>query len=178
LFALGAILVRSYLTIVENTITGYGEEAGQDSGIRADGMWQDLWSMATVAAGSAAPMGLAMWLMPSGHPFKETAVTLLSGLGCEYFCMALTGTVIYGGLQGAMPQVVVPAIWRSGGGYALASILLLLVPLSFRIGLGMFAAYGFIAWAGAAVCASLVLIMQARLIGLVYLQNKERIGWE
>ncbi|MDB6140790.1 MAG: hypothetical protein JWO94_3862 [Verrucomicrobiaceae bacterium] len=178
LITLLAIVVRCYLTIVENTLTGYGEDIGQNGGLRAEGMWGDLLTIVIVATGSWAPAGLAALMISPYEPLKEPALALLGTLGCEYFCMALIGTVVFGGLQGAAPKIVLLGIWQSGGSYAFASLVLMLVPVSFHMGLGMFASYGFGAQFGAAAFASFVLIIQARLVGLVYLANKERIGWE
>src|SRR4051794_17272501 len=47
-----ALIVRSYLTIVENTLTGYGNDIGDNPGLRAEGMWEDLLTMLAVSATS------------------------------------------------------------------------------------------------------------------------------
>lgn len=181
LAALAGLIVRCYLTIIENTITGYGSEGWQNDGLRADGMYADLANMFGVSAASWGPVLLGLWYIPEAMNWKDAALTLLTGLGCEYFCMAVTGLVVMGGTVGAGPILVIPAIWKSGGGYALASIVLMLVPWSFMTGLHAFGS-GFeshlLGSIAAAAAAAFVLIMQARLIGLVYLQNKEHIGWE
>ncbi|MDB6073980.1 MAG: hypothetical protein JWO89_1620 [Verrucomicrobiaceae bacterium] len=173
-----AVTVRSYLTIVENTLTGYGEDIGQSSGLRAEGMWADLGNLALVSLCSWAPAILAVFMVSPFESWKEPLVTLLASLGCEYFCMAVMGTVVFGGIQGALPQHVLPAIFKSGSSYALAGVILMLVPLSFRTGYSMFVSYGIGAWAGAAIFSAFIVVMQARLVGLIYLANKERIGWE
>lgn len=179
LMVLAGLAVRCYLTVIENTVTGFGQEAWQDSGVRTEDMYGDLGRMLVLILGSWAPAIVAAVALPKDNLWAVPLVTLCEALGCEYFCMAVMGTVIMGGMQGANPAVVIPAIRRSGTSYALASILLILVPWSFRTGLGAFGAdLGVASWAAAAAAAAFVLIMQARLVGLVYLDNQERIGWE
>ena len=179
IFALMGVIVRCYLTIIENTITGFGSEAWQDESLRTDGMYEDLGAMFGLMIISWSPMLLMWFFGPNDAVWLDPAITVLGGLGCEYFCMAVTGLVIMGGIQGAKPMLVLPAIYKSGGGYALSSMALMVVPLSFRWGFHAVAAHSNVlaSLAGAAVAAFIV-IMQARLIGLVYLENKERIGWE
>ena len=179
LMGMAALIVRCYLTVVENTITGFGLEAWQNDGIRTEGMYGDLASMLGIAACSWLPAFLAVWFIPPSCAWALPATTLLEALGCEYFCMAVMGLVVMGGTQGAVPSMVIPAITKSGNSYALASILLISVPWSFRTGFNTFGAgHGVLPWIAAAGAAAFLLIMQARLVGLVYLENKERIGWE
>lgn len=179
LLLMAGMIVRSYLSVIENTITGFGEEGWQDSGPRVEGMFADMGTMLGVAAGSWAPAVLATLLISPNEPWVSPVITLLAALGCEYFCMAVVGTVVMGGLQGANPRFVLPAIWRCGGSYALASLVLISVPWGFQTGLTAFEANGGLGgWIAAAAAGAFVLLMQARLVGLIYLANKERIGWE
>jgi hypothetical protein len=98
--------------------------------------------------------------------------------GAFYFPMALLGSVACGNLFGALPHIVLPGIFRALPGYLLA------VPgLAIAVAAGEAAQeFGgripFVGWLVAAAVGVYVLMMQARLIGLIYRDKREELGWE
>jgi hypothetical protein len=98
--------------------------------------------------------------------------------GCFYFPMAILATQAFGGLGGAMPQIVFPAMFRAMPGYILAVAALI---LGFRV---CFAAQYFTAevpyfgWFLTAAVALYSLMFQGRLIGLIYRTKSHELGWE
>jgi len=177
LFLLG-LTVRCYFSVIENTLTGYGEEAWQSNQLRTDDLWSSMGTVALVALISWAPAVAAGFWLHHNEMALEPWLSVLGGLGCEYFTMAVIGTVVFGGMTGAMPQNVLPAIFRSGVSYGLGALGLLLIPWTFQWTLPAFREYGI--WGVVIACAfsSYFLIVQARLAGLIYVANREKIGWD
>lgn len=175
--AFAAVIVRCYFSAMENTITGYGEAAGE-SGPRMDEFWETLWRVVGAAAMAWGPMvTVAIYLHFHEMP-EEPWTSILAALGCEYFPMALLGIVNFGGLHGAFPQVVIPAIFRCGPFYIFAALGLLLVPYSALWIYAAFAEDSFGASVAASVVSSYFLVAHARLVGRIYLVNRERLSWE
>jgi hypothetical protein len=177
LFIVG-LLVRCYFSVIETTLTGYGEEAWQGNGFSADDLWSSIGTVTGVATMSWAPAIAGYFVLRSQHQPVEPWFSILGMLGCEYFSMAVLGTVVFGSFSGALPHRVIPAIFRSGASYGLAALGLMLVPWSFEWTLPSFISYGLGGVAIAGAVASYFLIAQARLVGLIYLDIKEKIGWD
>jgi hypothetical protein len=93
-----------------------------------------------------------------------------------YFPMAMLGTVIFGSLIGAMPHIVFPAIFRAGGLYLVAVLLVFGLfcfgPLSLY-----FLPGGVTGYILAALIAMFVLMTIARTLGLLYLRREDQLGW-
>lgn len=173
-----AVIVRCYFSIIETTLTGYGSEPGHGSGLRMDEFWETLGRVAVAALIAWCPVGIAAAVLWSKELPLEPWLTILSALGCEYFPMALLGIVNFGGVHGAVPQVVIPAIFKCGPTYMFASLGLLLIPYS---ALWLYSAFphgGILAAISAALIASYFLVTHARLVGQIYMTNRERLGWE
>jgi hypothetical protein len=176
--ALAAVMVRCYFSAMENTITGWGENPAEGSGLRMDEFWETLGRVVLAALIAWSPAVIAAIALPGQDLPLQPWVNILAALGCAYFPMALLGIVNFGGLHGAMPQVVIPGVFRSGVSYMFASLGLLLVPYS---AFWMFAAFpegGNAALLAASATAAFFLLAHARLIGRIYLANRERLGWE
>ncbi|MEZ0276059.1 MAG: hypothetical protein ACAH88_14220 [Roseimicrobium sp.] len=175
--ALLAIIVRCYFSVMETTLTGYGESPHEGSGLRMDEFWETLGRVVVAALIAWFPVALvALYLNQSSMPM-EPWVSIFAALGCEYFPMALLGIVNFGGLRGAAPQVVLPAILKCGPIYMLSGLGLLLVPYSANWTYHAFPRGG--AWAviAASSAAAYFLIAHARLTARIYLANSERLGW-
>jgi hypothetical protein len=175
--ALLAIIVRCYFSVMETTITGYGEKPNEGSGLRMDEFWETLGRVLIAAFLAWWPLGLAaLYLFREGLPFQPW-LSIFGALGCEYFPMALLGVVNFGSMHGALPQVVIPAIFRCGPIYMLTGPALLLVPYSAHWTYRVFPEGGFVAVAAAAAIAAYFLIAHARLTARIYIANSERLGW-
>jgi hypothetical protein len=175
--AFAAVIARCYFSAMENTITGYGEAVGESSP-RMDEFWETLWRVLGAGAMSWGPMIVAAIYLYMQEMPEEPWTSILTALGCEYFPMALLGIVNFGGLHAALPQVVIPAILCCGPFYSIASLSLFLVPYSAQWIYGAFQGGGFWASVAASAIAAYFLVAHARLIGRIYLANRERLGWE
>jgi hypothetical protein len=126
-------------------------------------------------------MGLAIWFastLPESSPQVWWAVGGAMLVGVFYFPMAVLGSCVYGNLFGAMPHVVLPGMWRAMPLYLLA------VP-GLAVAVGVCGAAeefgGRIPFVGGLVAAAVALysmMMQGRLIGLIYRAKREELGWE
>lgn len=175
--AFAAVIVRCYFSAMEDTITGYGEAVGE-SGPRMDEFWETLWRVLGAAAMAWGPVGIAAIYLHSQEMALEPWTSILAALGCEYFPMALLGIVNFGGVHGAVPQEVIPGILRCGPFYMFASLGLLLVPYSALWIYPAFPGGGIGASVAASAIAAYFLVAHARLVGRIYLVNRERLGWE
>lgn len=172
------VVVRCYFSAMETTLSGYGEESWQGSGFSMDGLWSSIGTLLGVAALSWAPTFVAALALAHQGADLEPWVSITGALGCEYFCMALIGTVAFGGLTGAMPQHVFPAIIRCGASYGLSSLSLMFVPWLLESAFNLWGRDSLGGMLVTFIIAGYLLLAQARMTGLVYLANKERIGWE
>jgi len=110
------------------------------------------------------------WVLP--------AIILAALYGCFYFPMAVLAMLSYGGVLAALPPIVFPAIFRCMPGYILAVVALM---LSFFIGalVEEFCGYiPYVGWVLGAAVGLYSLMIQARLIGLLYRQKRDDIGWD
>jgi hypothetical protein len=127
---------------------------------------------------SVIPTVAAAFFVDEDSPAFWWAVGGALAWGILYFPMAVLGSMTYGNLFGALPHVVVPAIVRAMPGYLLAVLVLV-------IAVGVCAAaeeFGgrvpYVGWLVATAIAIYSLMMQARLIGLIYREKREQLGWE
>lgn len=127
---------------------------------------------------SFGPAIAVLWLMDEKvrtFPWTLCAAVLW---GCFYFPMALLGSVVCGNLYGALPHVVLPSVFRAMPGY------LLTVPgLAVAVAVcGLAEEYSHripcVGWLIAAAIAIYSLMVQARVIGLIYREKREALGWE
>ncbi len=99
------------------------------------------------------------------------------GVGCFYFPMAVQGSVAAGNLVGALPHVVLPAIFRCLPGY-----LVVVAGLVVAVGVcGVVEEFGgrvpYVGWFVASGVAIYSMMMQGRLIGLIHREKAEALGW-
>jgi hypothetical protein len=57
--ALAALIVRCYFSAMENTITGYGENSSEGSGLRMDEFWETLGRVILAAVIAWSPVAVA-----------------------------------------------------------------------------------------------------------------------
>lgn len=175
---IAGLVVRFYFSVIETTLTGYGEESWQGNGFNVEDLWSSIWTVALVALVSWSPAVITYYVLRSHQQPAEPWFSLVGMVGCEYFSMGVLGTVVFGSFSGAMPHRVLPAIFRSGSLYGFAAVALMLVPWSFEWVMPYLKVYEFWGVALAGAVASYFLITQARLVGLIYLSLKEKIGWD
>ncbi len=126
---------------------------------------------------SFAPLiAFAIWGDEASLYYGEIELGL-TAWAAFYFPMAMLATVLFGTIRGALPHVVLPAIFRSGPLYLVAIILTfglacaqLFVPevLSSSIWIGSIVT---------ALVSMFTLMASARTLGLLYLRREEELAW-
>lgn len=176
---LAGLVVRCYFSVVENTLTGWGEEVWQSDGFRMEGLWENVMAVIGVAIISWLPTFAAGWALSENPVAQQIAVNAAAALGCEYFCMAILALVVFQNFSQTLPHRVLPAIFRCGASYMFAGLGLMLVPWSFQMVFDSFREDGGLPrWIAASAIAAFFLIAHARLIGLIYMANRERLEWD
>lgn len=182
LTAVGVGYLTSYMRRVV-TSTAMGEQAAPDwpdlSDFVAD-IVSPLFQLAVTVLASLLPAILVAMLVPRVGSASEVAVGIACGLGALYFPMAFLAVTMFDSVLAVNPLLVVPSIVKVPGQYFFIVALFGVVLLA--------------AWCGdnylpklvptpiaASIISTIVqlylLTIQARAVGLLYLANKERLGW-
>jgi hypothetical protein len=101
----------------------------------------------------------------------------LLGLGVVYFPMAILAVVILGYTGALSPHIVLPAIFRGGWIYWLGVMLLLLLYFIGAVVEDIFSGQIIIGHLIMAVVGSYTLMTNARILGVVYRERQEELGW-
>lgn len=178
--ALIGVIVRCYFTIIEHTLIGWGKEGWQTTTLDTDGLWTSLLSMVGLALISWLPVAAVSYFVPPHQMWRELACQLMAALGCEYFCMGALALVVFNNFTQVLPQHILPAMIKSGASFMLCGAALVLVPMSFQTVWHLVPASQatFVRALIASSVAGYFLIVHARLMGLLYLSSREKIGWE
>jgi len=127
---------------------------------------------------SFLPLIAALFLLAHASPWFLPAVVTSVFYGVLYFPMAVAGASAFGGPQGGLPHIVFPAIFRCIPGYFLSVATLCLAVF---VGLVVEVLGRKIPCAGlfAASAISLYSMMvQGRMIGLIYREKRDVLNWE
>ena len=164
-----------YFDIISSTISGEDECPDWPS---VSNVWDDLVHPLLQLFGAILVSFLPLLICLYGlHKAPAMAVWGSLGFGCLYFPMAVLGIVQFGNLSGTLPHAVIPALWRCLPGYLLTVIALIFVVILSGGLEGLAGKVPFLGWLLASAVSLYFLMVQARLIGLLYLKNEERIGW-
>ncbi|QJE97181.1 hypothetical protein [Luteolibacter luteus] len=174
---LGAYLIATYFEIIETTATGSNEAPMFPN---VSNVWEDLvWPMlksVIVFFASFAPVLIYTYGVDEAHQQKGLVFALL-GFGAIYFPMAMMAVVVLGYLGAISPHIVFPAIIRAGGLYWLAVFLFALL-FMFEMFLGGLVAG--IPIAGTLIMAAvgiIVMMLNGRILGIIYRERREEMGW-
>lgn len=178
--ALVAVIVRCYFTIIEHTLTGWGKESWQSSSLDTDGLWSSLLSLLGLALIAWSPVLVLASVIEGSDEWPEVIHQALSAIGCEYFCMGTLALVVFNNFSQVLPHCILPAIFKSGPAFMIAGAALVLVPMAFEGAWDMLpdSMTAFLRGLLASGPAAFFMIAHARLIGLLYVAHRERIGWE
>lgn len=166
-----------YFQLIQSTATG-GKEAPdfpETSNIFEDIIWPML-QIIVVAIVSFAPLfGYLVW---AGREHGNPSVALaLMGLGLAYFPMAMLAVVVLGFTGAASPHIVLPAIFRGGWLYWLGVVMLGLLYFVGATVEKFFAGQIIVSQLVMAVMGSYIMITNARILGVVYRERQEELGW-
>jgi hypothetical protein len=174
------VVVRCYFTIIEHTLIGWGKEGWQTTTLDYDGLCSSLLSMVGLACISWLPLAAVAYFVPTSNEWREVICQILAAIGCEYFCMGTLALVVFNNFSQVLPQHILPAMFKSGASFMLCGAALVLVPLSFQTVWHLLPATHatFVRALIASSVSGYFLIAHARFMGLLYLANRTRIGWE
>ena len=165
-----------YFQMIQSSATG-GKEAPEfpdTANLIEDIIWPMLQVFVVFLVSFGPYFGYA--LAGGDHPSLPVAYGLL-GLGIIYFPMAMLAVVVLGYTGALSPRIVVPAVFRGGWLYWLGVIMLCLL----YIGESLIEA----ALAGSLIFGTLVmsvvgaytLMTNARILGVVYRERQDELGW-
>jgi len=167
-----------YFDIIASTVTG-GEECPDWPSV--SNMWDDMLRPLLQLFGaifvSFLPLLICLYVLREAKSEHFAVVLSFFGFGCLYFPMAILGLVQFGNLSGTLPHVVVPALWRCLPGYLLTVATFVFVLIVSAVIQRLAGKVPFWGWLLASTVSLYFLMVQARLIGLLYVKNEERIGW-
>ena len=166
-----------FYQMIQSTATG-GKEAPEfpdTSDVFEDIIWPMLQTTAVIAV-SFGPFMVHHFL--TDEPKSDSVLSYaLLGFGVIYFPMAMLAVVILGYTGALSPHIVIPAVWRGGGTYWFCVLLLvLLYGISDWIE-SMFSGQIIVRHLIMAVVGSYSLMTQARILGVVYREKQEELGW-
>lgn len=126
---------------------------------------------------SFAPVAVVAWLLDGKAPAFPWAIGAAVAWGCLYFPMALLGSIVCGNLFGALPHIVLPGIFRALPGYLLAVPGLVIAMAAGGAAEEFGGRIPYVGWLMASAIAIYAMMMQARVIGLIYRGKRETLGW-
>jgi hypothetical protein len=177
-FAIG-FFAAFYLSVVATTITG-------DDGVPdwpsvtdfMDDILMPFLRMVGLVLLSFGPAFAVIYFVDEKAPAFWWAFGGAAAWGCLYFPMALLGSVVCGNLFGALPHIVLPAIFRALPGYLLAVPGLMIAAVVCAIAGEYSQRVPYLGWFLAAALSIYSMMMQARVVGLIYRRKREALGWE
>ncbi len=137
-----------------------------------------------VAVVSFLPALLVRMAVPAGQPWRQLGLWAAILLGCGYFPMAFLALCMFDTVTAVNPLLILPSIARIPLQYALTVVLLGLTvaareEANHLLLIGLPAGFLFILLR--AVVSNLLglylLIVDLRILGLMYSTNKQRLGW-
>jgi hypothetical protein len=168
-----------YLDIVSTTMGGRDEVPDWPS---FGNFWDDIVSpfirLTGLAILSFGPVVAVVICADHKALWGPPALLAAMIFGCLYFPMAVLATQAFGGLGAALPHIVLPAVCKALPGYLLVVGALVLVFAVCGFAQEFAAKVPFIGWFLASAVALYGLMFQGRLIGLIYIDKQDKLGWE
>ena len=125
---------------------------------------------------SFAPAVLFAFSLPVGSA-SDVILFALMGVGLIYFPMAILAVGILGTFRGLLPHIVVPSILKAGGLYwAIVGILFAVFVVKIYL-LGFLAEIFIVGALVSALVSMLTLMINGRLLGLLYRNKEEELEW-
>lgn len=179
--AIASLLLSGYFCavfyqLIQSTATG-GKEAPEfpeTSNIIEDIIWPMLQILAVGLVSFGPFMGYAIWAGKSVNPMLAYA---LLGFGVVYFPMAILAVVILGYTGALSPHIVLPALFRGGWIYWVAVIMLLVLYFVGSLVEDIFSRKIIVGHLIMAVMGSYTLMTNARILGVVYRERQDELGW-
>jgi hypothetical protein len=171
-----AYFTAFYFDIITTTVVG-GDETPDWPGLSdfLGDIALPLFRLIGVILISLVPQGALMYFLRPGDPGYEAA--LWSGLGWAafYFPMGLLNAAIYADISAALPHRVLPAIFRSMPSYLIAVFLLGAVIAISAVMAEVSKLVPYLGWFLGSAFSLYFTMVQARIVGLIYRRNQERL---
>ena len=166
-----------YYQLIQSTATGDKEapEFPDTSNIFEDIIWPMLQTLVVTVVSFSPYVGYVIWA--SDESANAIIAYGLLGLGVIYFPMAILAVVILGYTGALSPHIVFPAIFRGGWIYWVGVILLLALYFVGAFVEDIFSGQIIIEHLVMAVVVSYTLMTNARVLGVVYRERQEELGW-
>jgi len=173
IFMLG-YMISTYFQIIQSSATGSDEapEFPEMSNILEDLIYPVL-QVIFVGVVSFIPF-FAWRIFSEGGGAIEFLLVLL---GIAYFPMAMMAVVVLGQLRAASPLLVVPAIMNSGGYYWIAVASLIFLYILESLIMEFFDGFFIVGTLVAAFLGMYTLMTNGRILGLIYREKEEELGW-
>lgn len=174
---LGAYFCALYFQMIQSSATG-GKEAPEfpdTANFFEDIIWPML-QILMVGLVSFGPMiGYLFW---TGEEHAQPLVAWgLLGFGAIYFPMAMLAVVVLGHTGALGPHIVIPAIFRAGWLYGFAVLMLCLLYLAESAIESALSGLFLIKFIVLAFVGAYTLMTHARILGIVYRERQEELGW-
>jgi hypothetical protein len=166
-----------YYQLIQSSAVG-GKEAPDFpdvSNLFEDLIWPILQIILVALVSFGAFIGYLIWA--DDETANELVGLSLLGFGIIYFPMAMLSVVILGHSGAVLPHIVIPAIFRGGWLYWAGVVMLIGLYYVGSLIQDIFAGRIIIGHLIMAVVSSYTMITNARILGVVYRERQEELGW-
>lgn len=168
-----------YLSIVSSTMTGSDRVPDWPSFTSfIDDIVYPFLTITFLLLISTLPGIAVHFTVPHGSAWFIPAIVTSAVYGISYFPMAVLGNCAFGGLHGALPHVVFPAIVRCLPSYLLSITALSVTVATLAISEAFAYKLPYLGWFIASVIGIYSMMFQGRAIGLVYRSRHEELQWK
>lgn len=166
-----------YYQLIQSSATGGNEapEFPDASDIFGD-IISPLLQIIAVAVVSFGPCILYVNVV-SPHEVQPLIAYALLGFGVVYFPMAMLAVVVLGRMAGISPHIVFPAIFHGGWVYWLGVGLFVILYILGNVIEAIFGRDLIIGHIIMAMVGSYTFMTQARILGIVYREREDELGW-
>lgn len=120
----------------------------------------------------------SLWFLAVWQLGEESPVTWLAEmLGMFYFPMAILGVVTLGHIGGANPLLVIPSIFKTLPRYAVVAAIAIALPLLLDAITQLATSNPYLSWGLSTFLTLYLITAHARLLGLFYQRNEEKLDW-
>lgn len=138
-----------------------------------------IWPMIQIIVVSLISFGPLIGYLIFGDENRFSLLNLyaLVGFGVIYFPMAILAVVVLGYTGAASPHIVIPAVFRGGWLYWVGVLLLILLYFVGSVIENAFSGSLILGTLVISIVSSYTLMTNARILGVVYRERQEALGW-
>jgi hypothetical protein len=166
-----------YFQLIQSSAIG-GKEAPEfpeTANLFEDIIWPMLQTF-IVTLVSFSPM-IGYSILAGANQFNALIFYGLAVLGAVYFPMAMLAVVVLGYTGALSPHIVIPAIFRGGWFYWIGTFLLCLLYIASSAIDNALSSDIIIRTLAMSLVGSYTLMTNARILGIVYRERQEQLGW-